>query len=53
MAEEAMFTDEEARLCHNAHGRGERSERVLIGERVYGRRRKREQKERKRARVAA
>lgn len=39
--EEAMFTNDDARMAHTAWNRGERNDRTRIGERVYQRRVKR------------
>lgn len=38
VAEDAMFTDAEARDAHAAYGRGDRTDRAVIGNRVYYRR---------------
>ena len=48
-AEEAMFTDDEARAAHAAYVGGFRDPRHVMGERVYQRRKKREQRQRKAA----
>lgn len=45
--EESMFTMEEARAAHSAYARGERSDRVRYGERVYQRQRARVQRQAK------
>ena len=37
-AEDAMFTEAEARAAHAAYGRGDRDHRTVIGNRVYYRR---------------
>lgn len=44
-SEDAMFTDAEAREAHKAYSHhGDRSDRARIGERVYSRRKRRNQK---------
>jgi hypothetical protein len=48
-AEEAMFTEDEAREAHRLHANGCREPRTVVGERVYQRRKKRAQYARKRA----
>lgn len=48
--EEAMFTDDEARVAHAAWGRGVRdNDRVRVGERVYQRRAGKRKRERRAA----
>lgn len=48
-AEEEMFTEDEARDAHARYAYGLRDDRTVIGERVYNRRKKRVQVERKKA----
>lgn len=48
-AEEAMFSEEEAREAHAKYAAGFRDARTLVGERVYNRRSKRAQADRRRA----
>jgi len=47
--EDAMFTEAEACAAHSAYRRGDRSDRTIIGCRVYERNRARAQKQRKEA----
>ena len=47
--EDAMFTEDEAREAHRMHANGRRDPRTVVGERVYQRRKKRNQAARKRA----
>lgn len=47
-AEEVMFNEAEARKAHADYAAGFRDPRTVVGERVYNRRKKRQQHERKR-----